>query len=158
MGILNKRKLLSLWHCLHHVITLKCPDLFIKREESIHFRELLHYSLIFSSCYVREKNQLLHSNLPAMKQSLHSLAFYGWKHHQVVKRLPSQPLLGPAAGKSDPQVLVSQTLTCRFSWIAQLMDRWKTVRLWVPRDCNCLSILIYWWSVVIIQQWVVNET
>lgn len=116
----------------------------------------LQFDFLILLC--QRKNQLLHSNLPAMKQSLHSLAFYGWKHHQVVKRLPSQPLLGPAAGKSDPQVLVSQTLTCRFSWIAQLMDRWKTVRLWVPRDCNCLSILIYWWSVVIIQQWVVNET
>lgn len=150
MGILNKRKLLSLWHCLHHVITLKCPDLFIKREEdlfikreeSIHFRELLHYSLILSSCYVREKTNCYILIFLPWNNLYIPLAFYGWKHHQIVKILPSQPLLGPAAGKSDPQVLVSQTLTCRFSWIAQLMDRWKTVRLWVPRHCNCLSILI----------------
>lgn len=114
MGILNKRKLLSLWHCLHHVITLKCPDLFIKREESIHFRELLHYSLIFSSCYVREKNQLLHSNLPAMKQSLHSPSFLWLKTSPNCQDTPQSTSAWPccwevrptSACESDPDLQV----------------------------------------------------
>lgn len=128
--------LLTLWYN-----TVRCTDLFIKRR-IYSFRRAIALQLDFPILLCRREDQLLKSNLSAMKQSLHCPIFLQLKTSLSCPSTPQSNSAWPYCWASptcgsDPDLPVTSRLF--IAWRVQLMDGWKTVKLWVPRQSQSLK-------------------